>query len=125
MKVKPGPVFGRSGLQLEQKRPVDLLDVDAAACIGSNALASSISLRAAAPGSAKGRSVANFMMRHYVVRQPLSLDAVPFGRTLHSIHRPRFIWIAPLMPALRSREPHCVAVAQQSGTDQCERRIAA
>jgi hypothetical protein len=40
------------GLQLEQHRSVDLLDIDAAVRIGSKALASWTSLRAATSGSA-------------------------------------------------------------------------
>jgi hypothetical protein len=49
-------------LQLVQKRTVDQLDMDPAVLHGFGELAISISLRAAAPGSAYGRLAVNFIM---------------------------------------------------------------
>jgi hypothetical protein len=60
--IEAGLVRRRHGLELEQKQPVDLLDVDPAILDGSNALAISSSLRAAVSGLANGRSAANFIV---------------------------------------------------------------
>ena len=68
--VKGRPVLGRRALQLEQKWLVDLLDIDPASWMGSNALASSRSLRAATSGSAKGRPSANVMWCMGMPRSP-------------------------------------------------------
>ena len=60
--LEAGLVLSWRALQLKQKRPVDLLDVDPAILDGSNALAISSSLRAAVSGLANGRSAANFIV---------------------------------------------------------------
>ena len=60
--VEPGLVLRGRALELEQKRPVDLLNIDPAVLDGLDALASSTSLRAAASGSAKGRRATNFIV---------------------------------------------------------------
>ena len=58
---QPSTVFGRRSLQLGEEGPVDFLDMDPAVLNGFNRVCDLISLRAAASGSAQGRSVANFI----------------------------------------------------------------
>jgi hypothetical protein len=91
--ITPGFILCRRALQLEQERPVDLLDIDRPSFTASAALASSTSLRvAAASGSARGRSVTNFMLRHYLLRLAHATALSPSGSRPNAEggHRPHF-----------------------------------
>ena len=68
-------VFRRRAAQFVQERPVDQFDIDAAVT-GSMELAISISLRAAASGSAKGRGSTYFIGSepHCYPRRPVTVE---------------------------------------------------
>ena len=73
--VETGLVLGRAAAQFVQERPVDQFDIDAAVT-GSMELAISISLRAAASGSAKGRGSTYFIGSepHCYPRRPVTVE---------------------------------------------------